>query len=184
MDRMPRLGFDLDGVIANWGQVCVDIVNAKYGTHYTMDDWTDWSGGVIFEGRQDLLRELALNPNTYMDAAPVKGAIEALWQLWPLAEIYVVTCRPESCERATRLWMESNGIPTDHLFVCQDKPATVAPLNLDAYLDDKLEYAEALVPLVGKSFLFDTPYNRQPTNAIRVVGWDEALDKLLKVTMP
>jgi 5'(3')-deoxyribonucleotidase len=174
-----RVGFDLDGVLFNFGQSVHDYLIAtgrgdlwKSGEDLKprwdfykafRDSWTDEEfvqfchegadAGYIFRGN---VRE---------------NAVEAVWQVKNMGhEIIIITDRgfgttPEVSHNATREWWAEYGFPEyDELHFSADK--TIAPT--DIFIEDKLENYDRVTAAGTTCWLVNRPWNEVPNDKVRM----------------
>lgn len=174
------IGLDIDGVLADSHTNLVALCNARMGTSYTIEDWTDWGGGEAF---RPVLEEVigAWSREDVRTLAPVPGAVEALKGLHefysglrPHPLFYVITSRPERYRRATWEWLLSLDIDFAGVFFEGDKARLASDLGLSAFVEDNLDMARELANVVPFSVMLDKPWNREDEGgAIRTRNWKE-----------
>lgn len=175
--RYLRVGFDLDGVLYNFGESVKRYLDqteqghlwksgptpAPYWDFYK--DW-GWNGkqfvefcdagadaGVIFTGPA---RE---------DAANLVKAVKALGHT-----VVIITDRqfgetPEVSHENTRQWLAKHEIPYDELHFSADK--NIVPT--DMFIEDKLENYDALTEAGVDAYLVNRPWNDvEPDNRQRI----------------
>lgn len=163
-----RVGFDLDGVLFNFGQSVKDYLEATGQDHLWKSgpnpkpywDWyKDWKwttpeflqfchdgadAGYIFRGN---VRD---------------NAVEAVWAVKNAGhQIIVITDRqfgttPSVSHEATKAWWEEYGFPEyDEMHFSADK--TCAPT--DIFVEDKAENFESLLAVGTPCYLITRPWN-------------------------
>lgn len=164
---MARVGFDLDGVLYNFG----DSVK-RYLDH--TDRGHLWKSGPTPAPFWDFYKdwgwtgaEFVQMCNEGADAGFIftgparEGAVEAVGRVASLGhEIIIITDRqfgttPKSSHDNTYEWLESHGIEYDELVFSADK--TCVPT--DFFVEDKLENYDALVAAGTNTFLINRSWN-------------------------
>lgn len=142
-----NLGFDIDGVIAEFGKLLIDKTNARFDIklyednlrHHNVADNTfstdDRSNKKIIVYMSNLI----FDPASYIDVevspkAPI--VLKALKKR--LHKIVIITARPPELEDITKEWLKVNGIVYDKLVLVgkQSKGPEIVKEKLDFYVDD------------------------------------------------
>lgn len=187
--RKPRLGVDVDGVLANFNgsfrDVCFGLFG-KPGHTYIPQDW-DWrDSGLSPEQIAKAWREVRRSEDFWLGLGKLAGTDKlAGAETW--AELFFVTSRIPTrglpTVAQTELWLRRNfGLADPYVTVVDragDKIVQVEELELDAIIDDKTEtYAEA-ARIYGNglwTFRAVRPWNRPVEGAIEVDSLNEFLD--------
>lgn len=176
-DLSLNLGFDIDGVIANFTQPLLDVIKENYNVKLNTSDIYTFDLNIVLgitknEGNQlvnqTLKKDLPLNP----------GAKETLEQLSREGHnIYLLTGRYEYLRDITQSWLKEKGIPYTQLHmlnVGEKYRANVDPLDL--IVEDSLVDALEWTHKVKNVLLYDQPWNRTlnvKNLTKRVYGWNE-----------
>ena len=129
--------------------------------------------GVSAAGMKEVWRSIAKDENFWLELEPLPGADVAIGRLWDLRkehDIYFVTIRHgASAKRQSEIWLSLYGMPVPTVLITADKAGAVTLLGLDAYIDDKLENANAVMDTVRvrkmltRMYLKHAAYNDRPT---------------------
>lgn len=159
-----RVGFDVDGVLYNWHAslrqfLGFDVERAPDPTQWHFHD--QW--GITQEelGRAAVEGVDAGVVLTWGD--PLPGAKETLDRVRALGHsIHIVTDRsagsPGNAQAATMKWLHVHNLPYDTITFARDKTI----VNVDMFIDDKLENYDAMVRAGTPVYLLDQPWNQDP----------------------
>ncbi len=180
-----NLGFDIDGVIANFTQPLLEIIQENYGVNLKISDIYTFDLNIVLgitrdEGNllvnQTLKKDLPLNP----------GAKETLEQLSRDGHnIYLLTGRYGYLRDITQSWLKEKGIPYTQLHmlnVGEKYRANVDPLDL--IVEDSLVDALEWTNKVKTVLLYDQPWNRTlnvKNLTKRVYSWTEIYESIQKM---
>lgn len=171
-----RVGFDLDGVLYDFGNSVrryLDSIERQYGWKDDAPEPHDWNffeywgmdrdefvqichdgvdAGYIFQGD--------IRPNAKDAVKAVKAAGH---------QIVIITdrqfgCEPVQSHNATRAWLAEHGIVYDELYFSADK--TVAPT--DVFVEDKLENYDHLIMSGTPCALITRPWNIKDDMRMRI----------------
>ena len=173
-----RVGFDLDGVLFNFGDCVLDYLKATGREHVwksgedlkpTWDFYKKFREAWTDEEFKQFCHEAA--DAGYLFRGNVRpNAVEAVWAVKEMGhEIIVITDRsfgttPEVSHRATIEWWEEYGFPEyDEIHFSADK--TIAPT--DVFVEDKYQNWQALMAAGTPTFLITRPWNDE----YEVGGW-------------
>ena len=197
-----RLGFDLDGVLADFTTKYAELLVQMTGRDLLPPDWREqlatnawptvwfwerelgytkdeegkaWKDHILKEEHDFWCRLAPLESNDTFDR------IERLQ--CEGHDVYFVTTRPgQRAKEQSEVWLMGWGIynPTV-LIALGSKVPIIQALNLDFYIDDKPETMVELCQAMGYDkhfYLKDAPYNQHVMGSIKAVSnVDEALDK-------
>ena len=146
-----RVGFDVDGVLANFTRaftkLAVSIGEAP--AIVEQEDQREWK----FPFHVDRVwREVARTQNWWMTLDPLIDNFELdfINELIRTEEaVYFITNRQESdiglpVVEQTRLWLRGIGIDTGNVLAVERKGPVCAALDLDWFIDDKIENLESI----------------------------------------
>lgn len=196
-----KLGIDCDGVLADWNTSFIRRTIEVTGKDLFGPDFIprEWEYPTAVGYTEDDLR--AVHDSIVSDASFWRGleqyhgekVIQALaaldlYQARGEGEVYFITNRFGYLTKwQTEKWLKSHAMSDPTVLITTHKGLTAKALNLDAYIDDKLENIEDVVTHTGITcmpFLCDRPWNQAPrdfidTHEIPVVKsvW-EMLDQL------
>lgn len=149
-----KLGFDIDGVVANTPLAMVTYINKKFNLNFTEKVFKhhDIYSNIYVEDPEEnekiasaMLQEVILNADRMLDVEAYKEAVIAIRKLSRQHSIHFITSRPESQHRVTIAWMHMHRIPfTTVHSLGSDAPGggkvgkgkTGRFLNLDFFIDD------------------------------------------------
>lgn len=171
-NRLPRLSFDMDGVLADFVTKFIQLVNEKYGTDYKSEQWIDWNGPFTPDQMSYGWNKFLSTPNIWTFLPHFNDNNLSLINDQMRAQMfngYVVTRRSDiTSETAsdatamTKRWLHAHGI-TEHMgLVCghYDRVALLKMLEIDAHIDDTIEEWERLNDNGITCYLIDRPFNR------------------------
>jgi uncharacterized protein len=172
-----NLGFDIDGVIANFTEPLLEAIKENYCVNLKISDIYTFDLNIVLgitrnEGLElvnhTLKKDLPLNP----------GAKETLNQLSrERHNIYLLTGRFQYLRDITQSWLKEKGIPYTQLHmlnVGEKYKADIEPM--DVIVEDSLLEALEWTHKVKNVLLFDQPWNRTlnlKNLTKRVYNWNE-----------
>jgi hypothetical protein len=177
-----KIGFDVDGVLANWVQAFLDYahkVTSKFGMTHNLPhqavNITTWN----LNGHDELIKllfpVLAQDQQFWMSIRRYDEACRVMFekQIKPAAYI---TQRPIPSE-LTATWLKRNFFPPAPVFTvdkAEDKQLLVKNLGLTHFVEDRSDTADQMHDLGLTSYLLNRPYNvNWPTKAIRIMSIGE-----------
>jgi uncharacterized HAD superfamily protein len=149
-----KLGFDIDGIVANTPLAMVSYINEKFDLNFTE---TVFNHHDVFSNTYDddpeqskriaraILEEVILNKDKMGALEPYEDAAEAIRILSRQHTIHYITSRPQSQHRITVDWMRSHRLPFTTVNSLgtdlpgggnQGKGKVARSLNLDFFIDD------------------------------------------------
>lgn len=167
-----KLGFDVDGVLADFNTAYIAQIKAVTGRdlfpdEYIPDTWyfpeklkyTDEEINAVWEWiNSSSTFWLALQP--YPDTLQVLDDLAG--RVSRGDDVYFVTARPSpTAKRDTEFWLSSYGMPAPTVLMASEKALICHALELDAYIDDNHKNALAVAQSHTRSFLLDRPWNRR-----------------------
>jgi uncharacterized HAD superfamily protein len=172
-----NLGFDIDGVIANFSQPLLRTIKETYGLALAEKDITSFSLthllGITRNEETQLITDILCK-----DLPIYPGASSTLEKLSREGHtIYLLTGRYSHLREITEAWLKDNGVPYNELHLLEmGKKYQVNISGLDVIVEDSLDEALEWSTRVKTILLFDHPYN-QTLNVKnltkRVYSWDE-----------
>ncbi len=185
-------GLDLDGVLCDLGPGVAARIEARFGVASHPATWRTFDLrrlplGVPSDRFGLFIDEVFADPDLYVAAPPVAGALEALVQLRAAGWVLVgITARPPGLARVTEAWLDGHGMVLDgvHHVPLGTKAVVAERLGATVTIEDNPEEAE-LLGTVCESWLIDRPYNRdQPLRrARRLRSWDHAVGQLCQLRL-
>jgi uncharacterized HAD superfamily protein len=160
-NQQLNLGFDIDGVIANFTNPLLDVIKENYGLNLKITDIYTFDLNIVLgitknEGthlvHQTLKKDLPLNP----------GAKETLEKLSREGHnIYLLTGRYEFLRDITQSWLKEKGVPYTQLHMLNIGEKYMANIQpMDLIVEDSLEDALEWSQKVKTVLLYDQPWNR------------------------
>ena len=156
-----NLGFDIDGVIANFTEPLLEIIKDKYGLALKVSDIYTFDLGVVLGITKTESNQL-INETLKKDLPLNSGAKETLEQLSREGHsIYLLTGRFGYLRDLTQSWLKEKEVPYTQLHllnVGEKYLAKVEPLHL--VVEDSLEEALEWTRKVRNVLVYDQPWNR------------------------
>ena len=191
-----KLGFDIDGIIANMAQAMIDFINKKYKLKHTVDvfNFHDlWKNRYVDDEKlnrqvtQDMYDEIIDNEEALFKIPLYKEAVRFLRVLKKNGHsLHFITARRDAAKKSTVDWFRKNKIPFDTIHATGSTPRPRKgmlgrTLNLDFYIDDQIEYLEEMYMYKNRwrkgLFLFNRPWNENEVIDLskfkRVSSWKE-----------
>lgn len=173
--RRSRILVDADGVLANFAQAVVDMVNEELGTEHQYDHIDQWdmyaSMGISKEHGTAFDERIKQNYFCY-GLAPIPGAVEGLAELRKHGDVYCVTAPFDGAywmpERVQ--WLQDfMGFDRKHVVFTHSKHLVAGEVLIDDKAQNLRDWRAE--PHAGVSILFDQPWNRNETEFSRAEGW-------------
>ena len=170
-----RLGFDVDGVFADFNEKFIPYSIAVTGKDLYPArpfDITTWnypeSYGYTLAEVSAVWKVIKADPSFWLSTNPYADAYADLYRIKLLQnaghEIYFITARPGiEVKRQTEQWLEDKGFPKPTVLISSHKGLCARTLSLDAYIDDKKENVIDVLTLNfgnTRTFLLDRPWNQ------------------------
>jgi uncharacterized HAD superfamily protein len=181
-----KLGFDIDGVIANFSDILLKTVKTTYGLTLTENDITSFSLSTVLGITR--AEETQLITDILQQDLPIyPGAKETLEQLSREGHsIYLLTGRYAPLRDLTQTWLKTKGVPYNELHLLEiGKKYQVNIAGLDVIVEDSLEEALEWSSRVKTVLLYDHPYN-QTLNVKnltkRVFSWSEIYQEIHRLS--
>lgn len=180
MARRPRVGVDVDGVLADLLTPAFALMNDGFGLAVTPGHMTSWEfEGLIPEAvRGEYWRRLGAPGYVHDHLRPLPGAVEGVALLAERFEVYVVTSYLHDAETWVHerdAWvMEHFKIPRSRMVHTRAKYV----FHGAALIDDKPQNVEewrAEFPH-GAGILWAQPYNAEYSAGYRTSDWREAIE--------
>ena len=176
-EETMNLGFDIDGVIANFTNPLLETIKKNYGLTLKATDIycfdLDIVLGITRPEEEQLIVEvlkqnLPLNP----------GARETLKLLSDEGHnIYLLTSRYGHLHDVTNSWLKEKGIPYTQLHLLNSGEKYLAKVQpLDLIVEDSLQEALGWATKVKTVLIYDQPWNKTlnvKNLTKRVYNWDE-----------
>lgn len=170
-----KVGLDLDGVVCNYQQYFIDVLNKDRGSNYTLEDWKDWDfSDAHFKG--DEFKERVLDSMKHLEyLSPMEGALNGIRRLRNHHTIHVITHRFEEGRLNTLRWLDRYGVDFQSLTFTDKKGKLASILGIDLMIEDSELHAKDLANQGVKVLLYDNLYNQNCSGRLieRVTGWDD-----------
>lgn len=177
-----NLGFDIDGVIANFSKPLLETIKENYGLNLKVSDIYTFNLNIVLgitkaEGSQliteTLKKDLPLNI----------GAKETLEQLIHEGHsIYLLTGRYDHLRDITQSWLKEKGVPYTQLHLLNIGEKYLAKVDpLDLIVEDSLEEALEWTHKVRNVLVYDQPWNKTlnvRNLTKRVYNWNEIYNEI------
>lgn len=174
--RNLRIGFDIDGVLADFSGAFVGIANRMFGTNYSASEQANWDYEQFSKEQVDKVwDEIRATNNFWQELAPLEPQV-ALRKVSEDHTVIFITSRVPvagaSIETQTQRWLCWQKFITFPTVLVVPHYSLKLPLmqalKLDSFIDDKAETVEQLRAVGLNCYIYDQPYNRQVTAAPRV----------------
>lgn len=199
--RRFALAFDIDGVLANFADAAIYLVNQKFGTNLKFEDWDKYGDvhthpdAFTDEQWRYMWDSFLATPRFWFDLEAFEPkTLQLLGELAAYGEIllYFTTKRRDittgpanerDCRLLTKWWLNKHGITDTHAIIAgqQNRVQILGHLEVDAYLDDYAPQANEVMFSGGvpKTVLINRPWNvNEPCDCPRV---DTVVDFLAEV---
>jgi uncharacterized HAD superfamily protein len=179
-----KLGFDIDGIVADMAQSIVDYINKNYDLEHTVEVFIHHqvSKNKYVEDKKlnkkiirDIYDNFFLNDDIVLATQVFEGAVETIHKLRRHHSVHFITSRSKEIEKSTAQWLRNNKIPFDSLHVVgmsppggSSKAGFGRQLNLDFYIDDQVKHLEGMYKYKKRWFKAPALY-RRPWNKIELV---------------
>jgi len=176
-----KLGFDVDGIVADLPQLMVEYINEKYNLNHDVSIFAshDVTQNKYVEDDElstqislDMLENVVRNDGAMSITKPYKDGVAAIRKLAKHHTLHFITARPGSMKKSTVDWFRNCNIPFTTIHALGgDKPGECVvskgrlgrSLNLDFYMDDSLCHLEDMYKYKNRwrkgVALFTRPWN-------------------------
>lgn len=171
--RKPRVGVDVDGVLADLLTPLFQHLNTLLGTTYAPDHMKDWDIAELVppERRDEFWNTFGREVRVHDALQPLPGAVEGMKLLQEVADVYIVT----AYLRSAPTWVHDRDRWLSEHFGVGDKKIVHTHAKYvfsgEMLIDDKPETVERWCREHpnGRGVLWDQPYNRAA--ATRQILW-------------
>ena len=171
---MARIAIDIDSTLHHYWDLLERVAHDRFGVQIPYEGQRDW--GITVLERDQLV---AAVQETHSDeniesAEPYPGAVEAVCR-WHAAGhwIHVTSHRRDSCDPATRRWLEAHAIPYHDLHCSFDKITRCVELGIDILIDDSPVNIRAAREKGMLAATLVHPWNEALIGEEGVIGADE-----------
>lgn len=197
-----KLGFDIDGIIADLPQSMVEHINKEFNLNYTQSIFVNYN---IFKNKYvddaekndeialSILKNIVQNSDALLAVRVYKDGTGALRKLVKAGHsIHFITARPASKYKVTVDWVRDNKIPFNTIHTVgrdsnfESKGKLGRSLNLDFFIDDFPHNLEEMykykerwrkgVALFNRPWNINTPLDGTKFN--RFDSWEEIIRHL------
>jgi uncharacterized HAD superfamily protein len=195
---VPRLAFDMDGVVANFAAGFLSLVNQRFQLTLSYDQWRSYDpvmDGLMTQEQWDAGWEM-------LRSTPLFWAHLPCFRSTPFNSInedmrnfvyngYFVTRRqdtdlaesgPQDSNIQSRIWLEQNGITEASSIIAvhhSDRINLLKAIGVDAYVDDYPEQFLACRAAGIRAYLIDRPWNQGVDTPYRVFTLQQFIDRSL-----
>jgi uncharacterized HAD superfamily protein len=192
----PKLGIDMDEVIAHFLPAFIEFHNQTYQTNLKISQFHSYQfWEVINETPKESIQKVyAFHKTPYFkNIQPLNDALIAIPKLKQQYELTVITSRQKDVQKQTEQWIEKHfpnmfsGIYfSNHNTLSQQKQQSKSEiceqLGIQTMIEDCLEYAEDCAQKNIQVFLINKPWNQSENKSKhiqRVSDWSQIIDALL-----
>ena len=196
-----KLGFDIDGIVADMAQAMIDHANKKYDLNYTVEvfhyhnifknHYVD-DDKLNKEIAQSMVDDVIHNEESILACPVYEEALEPLIKLHRHHSIHFITSRRPDEKGPTVQWMRNNKIPFDTVHCTgasrpggSSKGMLGRSLNLDFYIDDQDKHLDGMFRYKARwrkpMALYTRPWNDwMPLDQrfVRLANWKEIMRHL------
>jgi 5'(3')-deoxyribonucleotidase len=167
--RRPRIGIDMDGVIADALPKHLALYNAEFHARLTLDDlFGQHLGDVVHADHRARLEEYLAAEDFFADLPVIADSVDVIRQLMERYEVFITSAAMDvpASFAAKFAWLGRHFpfIPSSHIVFCGDTSVIAA----DYLIDDE---ARHFARFGGEGILFTAPQNRMVTGYRRVDSW-------------
>ena len=171
-----KLGFDIDGVIADMSSALIEAMNSEFELDYdesifvhhnlfknTYVDDPELNDKIAQHMRQNVI----YNKAAVSILKPYSKVAASLRKLGRQHSLHYITGRPVEQENICIEWLRKNNIPFDsvHAVGRAAKGMTGRALNLDFYIDDEMKHLKSMYKFKNRwrkgIALFRRPWNQK-----------------------
>lgn len=174
-----RIGVDVDGVLADFNSSFINLVIAETGVDLFPKrpfDIPTWNYpeyyGYTAQQTSDVWEKIKRDPYFWslLPGYPLtRASLEYLnWRQSECRDdVYFITARPgQTAKQQTEFWLRESGAVNPTVLISDKKGACAVALELNCYIDDRLENANDVAREGVRTFLMDRPWNKTPG-----LGW-------------
>jgi uncharacterized HAD superfamily protein len=182
-----NIAVDFDSTCNQLDVAMCDTVNQKFGTCYSVDQWTSW--GFWYEQPKEHAEfvwgdEVFMNDEWTLRIPPQQNCIPVLRRMMNAHNVWIISDRHEHHHETLTTWFGQHGLFPEIVITDRNLyPKTQAAqereitLAIDDAPHNVLAYSE-VIPMV---YVYDSPWNRdlEPrNNIVRVHNWTEILQTI------
>ena len=175
------LCIDIDGVIVNFVEGFIEIVNEIYGIKLTEDDIIYHDLNLVLGISKEDAKKLIIK-TLELDLSLMPRARESIEILYRDHIINIITARPTELNEI-KIFLESKDIQYHNLYKMKEGEKYKINTKTDVIVEDNLEEALMWSKRVKKVLLFDHPWNKSiniDKKIERVKNWNEIVENIQK----
>lgn len=187
MAERPRIALDFDDTLMPTREAIIDLLNAMHGTNVDAAECREFFLQKQWNlAREQFLDFFAANQEQIHVRPPFEGVKETLAAWGRVADLYVITGRPEAWKGSAERWLAREKIAVEGVWYTEqnrNKADWVKARGMRFIVEDRVDFsmqvADAGVPVI----LLDRPYNREIVHPIiyRVADWRAAREKVAQM---
>lgn len=177
-----KIGFDLDGVIADTSEAFLRLACSKYGyCSFTKEDITNFELEDCIPIPGDIVEEIfteILTDSLVTGLKPMKGAVKTITSLTSESPVTIITARP--LRLPVLDWIDAffpaktrDAIKVVATGDHSDKVRYIHEHGLNYFIDDRAETCIQLARADIIPFVFSQPWNINRHNLQSVENWDD-----------
>lgn len=182
------IGFDIDGVIANFHDIFREVVLDETGVDIDELDNTRFEIKIPGLNKQDVGALVNKTINRFVfEMQPYPGAVEALWKLYDRTRepIQFVTARKQITKESTERWLKEYVVVPHVLhsgIQSAQKAVYLERFKFTHFIDDRFRTVKEVVKHVPYTYLMSRPWNegREAEGVYRVYNLDEYVNDYLR----
>ena len=192
-----KLGFDIDGIVADMAKAMVEHMNKEFNLNHTPEVFKKhkiFDNEYVDDSEENekvadsIFKGVIENPEAIITIEPHEDAKEAIKKLVRAGHsIHFITARAQFLRESTTEWFRINKIPFDSIHVVGkngrrgnlvSKGQTARILNLDFFIDDFIDHLGDMYKYKNRwrkgVGLFTRPWNiNEPFDASRFIRFNE-----------
>ncbi|HEY8095260.1 MAG TPA: hypothetical protein VIE65_04095 [Methylobacter sp.] len=181
---MKRIALDVDGVLCQFHEFCIEIAKKKHGlpSHFTTEHVRHWDITKTLEDAAEAIKlnKLIQSPGFALLMPPYPEAIQAVYIMRRLGVEVIFATSPNYFSKTwmweRKLWLKQHfNAPEEDIVFVHKKHLVRA----NAFVDDKLSAVRewCLENPDGKGFVWDKTYNRDDKNdVLRTDVWETVIE--------
>jgi len=189
MTQRKIIGTDFDGVITDTDPVFREYIKRVTGKQFYREQITKYFYEECLPiTKEDMSRayELMLEENVWSRMELVDGSRDTLVELAKKFDIVIITARPADARSQSEEFLKRKGIPFKEIHFIKEGDNKINlikkfPFKLEAFIEDRLDFARGIALSGIKTYMLDYPWNRnceETENLYRVNSWLEIREHL------
>ncbi len=189
MKQKKILGTDFDGIITDTDPVFREYIKRVTGKQFYREQIIKYFYEEclpITKDDVDKAYELMLKENVWSRMELVDGSRDTLVELAKKFDIVIITARPADARGQSEEFLKRKGIPFKDIYFIREGENKIDlinkfPFKLEAFIEDRLDFARGIALSGIKTYMLDYPWNRcagETENLYRVNSWGEIRESL------